>query len=321
MEGLINSPATLDTGYVIEGSKGLRKSASVDPKVIEKKEAILNKAFQSSYGISKLAAALQEPVKRYMDMKAIGRQLLVTDQKAQGELAYFDLDIDQYVAVTVGKNGASHKVYIGPQRVYVDYMEIGVVAKLPLSEIQWRKYDLLQRSIQRIRLGLGIKEDLIVLNAIDAASTTMNTPVASPAGLDLETLASAFEQLETWPIQGYAIVMNPHAIADMRSWNNTNVDEVARIQLRQTGYLGSIWGANMFVSRLVPVYQSGGHTYSTLYVVGEPNYLGYMPFWADSKVYASNTLDNFMVGFVGWEMFGVSVWNGRAVVKATFLVS
>lgn len=313
LEHVVNSPRQPDHVMVIEGKSGLSKKAAINRSVLEKKEQILEKAFSSSYGINKLAKALQEPVKRYMDMKPMGRQLVVTDQKGQGEIAYFDLDIDQFPAVVVGQNGATHKVYINAQRVILDYMEIGVVAKMPLSEITWRKYDMLQRALQRIKLGLGIKEDLLMLNALDATSGTMNTPVVSTE-FSLDALAQAFEQLETWPLMGWAIVMSPHAVADIRSWNNENVDEVARIQVRQTGYLGSIWGANMFISRLVPSTSSQ----STAYVTAAPEYLGYMPFWADSKVYASNTLDDFMVGFVGWEMFGLAIWNGRAVVKITF---
>ena len=135
-----------------------------------------------------------------------------------------------------------------------------------------------------------------------------------------QSFASAFEQIESWNLIGWGVVMNPHAVADIRQWVNANVDEVARIEIRQTGYLSNLWGANFFITKLVPVVNISGTNYSYIYVTAPPRFTGYMPFWADSEIYASNNMDDLQVGFVGWEMLGLAVWNPRSVVRIKFTV-
>jgi|GEM_PF-2464622 len=321
-------PSGLPQTIVVDGDKSskdtMTKKATLTKEEELKREALLEKAFSSQYGLQKLAQALQEPVRRYLDIYPIGRQLLFVEQKNEGEIAYYDLDLEMFPAISIARDGATRILYLKAERIFVDSFEIGVVAKVPLREMRWRKYNVLERAKERLRTSFGIKEDLIVFNALEGTANVVNPEIDATAGFTLPAVAKAFEQIEKHNLVGYSIVVNPHAIADLRSWTNANVDEVARIEIRQTGYLGQIFGANMFISRLVPVVKSGTNPtiyVSSAYATAHPQFIGVMPFWADSEIYASNNLDDFQVGFVGWEMLGVSLWNPRSVVKMKFNIA
>jgi len=318
--GEATSPGGLPQSIIVEGEKGLKdrvKKASLTKEEQLKREALLERAFSTSYGLAKLAQALHEPVKRYLDIYPIGRQLLVTEQKNEGEIAYFDLDLEMFPAIVLAKDGNTHLLYLSAERVFVDRLEIGVIVKFPLAEMRWRKYNVLERGKERLKHGLGIKEDLLVFSALNSTVGVMNTEVDAGTSLTPTALATGFESIERHNLIGWGVTMSPHAVADFRSWNNTNIDEVARIEIRQTGYLGQLWGANFFITRLVPVVSSE----TFVYVTAPPQYTGYMPFWADSEIYASNNLDDFMIGFIGWEMLGISVWNARSVCRVKFDIS
>lgn len=274
-------------------------------------EAALEKAFSSSYGLSKIAKALAEPIKLYLDQMAIGRQLVVIDQKNEGELAYYDFDIHQYpMAVSVAKDGNSHIVWIKADRTYVDYFVIAANAKFPLDELKWRRYNILERGKERLKQAIGIKEDLQLFRLLSAAA---KHDITAATGFRIDVMAEAMALLDQMNLIPYALVIHPYILSHFRKWKSAHVDEVARIEIRQTGYLGELFGVNLFISRILP-YDSQADTY-TCYLTTLPKYLGVMPFWADLEILASNNLDELAVGFLAWEMLGMQIWNPRGVVK------
>ncbi|MEM2153933.1 MAG: HK97-fold major capsid protein [Nitrososphaeria archaeon] len=308
----------------VVGDKGLKqtKIASISKEADLQREALLERAFFSQVGMQKLAQALVNPVKRFMDIHGVMRKVLVTEQKNQGELAYYDLDLEMIPAVEVGNAGSTHMVIFQAERRLLERMEIAINALIPLSELSWRKYDVLMRARDRVRQGLVIKEDTKLFSLLDSTIGTANPKVGNgTASLTLSDLAAGAETIERWNVPSYTFIMNYHAVADIRSWNNSTIDEVGRIEIRQTGFLGRLWGNNVIITPLVPVVTGAGGTKKTyVYTLSSPEFVGYAPFWVDTMILASNNIADLKLGFVGYEVLGMTIWNARGVAVIEFAI-
>jgi len=90
----------------------------------------------------------------------------------------------------------------------------------------------------------------------------------------------------------------------------TVLDQLALQEIRETGYLGNLWGADFYVSDQVQ--------HGTMYIMTTPKFLAWMPFRRDTQVIPADDPDNTWLGFVGYELLGMTVFNSRGVTKLTF---
>jgi len=70
--------------------------------------------------------------------------------------------------------------------------------------------------------------------------------------------------------------MSAYGTRDIRSWEWTVLDQLALQEIRETGYLGNLWGADFYVSDQV--------AYGTMYIMTSPKFLAWMPFRRDTQV-------------------------------------
>lgn len=285
-----------------------------------RKEAALARALQSEAGLRKIAANMANPVRQRLDYKGIFRKFCVVEQMPDGVPLIFDRDLPQVPAVKVGKFSTTRQVEMRGTRVELTPFEIVARPKIPYSELYNRRYRALDRAKDRLIEGMELREDLIGFALFEAAFTIGTAITTGPfigptlintAGpLDRDPLAQVFTQLEKNRLVVSAVLMSPFGTQGIRRLDFQNLDQVGMQEVRETGYLGSIWGADFYVSDQV--------TAGTAYALTTPKFLAWMPLRKDVDVIPADDPDNLRLGFVGYELIGLTVHNAFGVGKLTF---
>jgi len=285
-----------------------------------RKEAALARALQSEAGLRKIAANMANPVRQRLDYKGIFRKFCVVEQMPDGVPLIFDRDLPQVPAVKIGKFSTTRQVEMRGTRVELTPFELVARPKIPYSELYNRRYRALDRAKDRLIEGMELREDLIGFGLLEAAfaigSAITTGPFIGPtlintAGpLDRDPLAQVFTQLEKNRLVVSSVLMSPFGTQGIRRLDFQNLDQVGMQEIRETGYLGSIWGADFYVSDQVAA--------GTAYALTTPKFLAWMPLRKDVDVIPADDPDNLRLGFVGYELIGLTVHNAFGVGKLTF---
>jgi len=286
-----------------------------DGKKLLRAEAALERALRSKDGISRVAAAMSNPVKRMLDYKAIFRQLVVVETNyPQGHPLTYDKDLEAYPAIKIGPTATSRFVDAIPERMTLDEFEIVSRVKVPYKELYTRKYKVLNRAKERLAEGVGIREDILGFSLLESAAnfggTYGNTPINEATALSKGSLARAFAQIKNRRLQPKSILVNPIGTSGIQRWGWTEVDQDGIKEIRQSGYLGNLWGASFFESDLTATNKA--------YVLADPEFLGWMPIRKDTEITGADDPDNIRLGFVAYELLGLAITNVSAVASVTY---
>jgi len=302
-----------------------KKTASVS-KVNDLLQKVASTPAGRQAVINKIAKYLAEPLRMFLDVNGIARNFFVRDNKNEGELAYYDIDLFPLTnAMTLGVDGNPIINWVAPRRFFVNHFIIGNIAKVHFHSMKWYRYDVITRAKDRLKESLMYKEDMIFFKLATAAADAGSNLIdySSVGEITPTAIGEMMTRLEVVPLQPYALIFHPVANATIRSWVSGNlgyytIDEVGRVEVRTTGFLGTLFGINMFITKLAPVWKESDTVKYTAHLLTAPEYFGVMPMWADTEIYASNNMDLFAVGFVAWEMLGMGIWNPRATVAGVF---
>lgn len=273
------------------------------------KEAALSRVMQSEMGLRKIAANMANPVRQRLDYKGIFRKFAVVEQMPDGVPLIFDRDLPEVPALKIGKGGSVRQVEMKGRRVELEPFEIAARPKIPYKELYVRRFRALDRAKDRLIEGMELREDLIGFGLIEAASALTNTPIASGTFMDRDHLARAFTEVEKHRLIVGSILMSPYGTQGLRRWLFQELDQVGMQEVRESGYLGSMWGADFYVSDQI--------TAGTLYILTTPKFLAWMPIRKDVDVIPADDPDNLRLGMVGYELLGLTLHNSRGVEKMT----
>lgn len=281
-----------------------------------RKEAALARALETESGLRKIAANMANPVRQKLDYKGIFRKFAVVEQMPDGVPLIFDRDLPTVPAIKVGRFATTRMVEMKGTRVELDPFEIVARPKIPYSELYNRRYRALDRAKDRLIEGMELREDLIGFSLLDRATvigpTLTNGPVVQvTAGpLDRDPLAKAFTQVEKNRLVVAAVLMSPFGTQGIRRLDFQNLDQVGMQEVRETGYLGQMWGADFYVSDQV--------TAGTAFILTTPKFLAWIPIRKDVDVIPADDPDNLRLGFVGYELIGMTVHNAFGVGRLNF---
>jgi hypothetical protein len=275
-----------------------------------RKEADLQAAMKSPTGLHKIAANLASPVRKYLDYIGIYRKFSVTEGWPDGMPIIYDNDIEEFTAVKIGYNGTTRIIEVEVERTELEPFEIVVKPKVPYAELYKRLYQVMKRVKERLEQGMALREDLYGFSLLESASQRVNTTITITTYLTKDALAKAFSQVERWRLRVKSILMSPFGMQGIRRWDYLTIDNVAREEIRKSGYLGSIWDADIYVNDQV--------TAGTFYIISEPEFTAWTPIRRDVDVIPADLPDQLLLGFVGYELLAMTVHNGKAVAKGTF---
>lgn len=277
------------------------------------KDNLISKAILTQEGKLALAQAMANPIRRNLDYQGIARRVLVLDPLPQGALPVYDRDID-VAAVIVSSNGTAPESRVFSERITVPEFEVVCNPTVRIHEVRTRRFNVIDRAVQKARQEIMGQEDANIFAALDRAAGVENTFTdIADAGLTKRDLSEIKVSVDRWDLVTTKFFMNIVEFNDILNWgsgggqgaNGGDVDPVTQREILQTGVYGRIWGADILVSKIVPV--------GTVYGCADPDFVGVMPVRQDVEVLPADEPRQLKLGWVVNEIIGVGIVNPRAV--------
>lgn len=276
------------------------------------KERAIEKLLLTPEGKMKLAASMQNPLRERLDYEGVFRRAAVVDPLPQGALPYYDRDVD-VPAIVIGEEGQTPETIVKGKRILVPLFELASNPKIPFTQIKERRYNLIDRAQDKAKQDIQASEDDLGFNALQVAAAQINPNTGLPfnavtpaaGSLDRDALADGFAEVEKHDLRVARLFMNARDYSDIRKFGRDQLDPVTQKSLLNTGLMAQIWGADIIVSRVVPI--------GTIFVCTEEKFLAVMPQRIDITVLPADDPDNRLIGWSIFEQIGIGVWNPRGV--------
>lgn len=262
-------------------------------------------------GRQALGAQMAVPIRTELDYVGTARKFFEIDVLAQGQIARYDRDIT-VPSYVVAKRGKVDEWVVEGDYVEPTTWEIFAPASIRLSQIQQRRFNILDRTQEKIRIQVQIQEDdqfLALLNTAAAANTTNNPIVTSTTGMDKAFLNDLTATIMDKDLPCYGLLMRFDSFKDIRAWDNTDLDPVTMREIQESGLYGAIWGIDLIVSRRVRQGQ--------VYAIAEPRFFGVMPIRTELILMPDDSPREASIGFVGYIEEGQSILNANGLAKGT----
>lgn len=279
----------------------------------QRMEASLKK-LMASKGFRAVAASLSNPVKLSLDIKGTARKVYVLNKNIEnGMPIFYETDLHRFPAVISARGAGTYGLDVNVQKVFLLEKTFQTKLFVPREYLYTRTYDVWARARERIVEGLAIREDLELYGlASVAANSGLGHPAVTTAGrLDLSTISRAKALIRDYNIPVSALVINPSGEKGIENTNRLNIDEKGMQEIRETGFLGNIYGIGNIVQTVLT--KPG-----TALLFGNPELFGQYYIRADSLVDEIPALERQRLGFVAYHMFAVAIHNAKAVVEIQF---
>lgn len=282
-----------------------------DKQSNEHKQAVIGKYITSGEGRQKIASSMQGPLRERRDYSAVGRKTFEVELLPDGALPLYDKDIEVR-AFAVSEEGESIVGTSRGTRVMFPLFELAANPEIPLSQLKERRFDLVERSMNLGKAQIQAAEDTRVFDVLDALGTKgfagdgLNNPVVSTtAPIAPSAFIDAFAEIEQYDNRVARIFMNAKDFADLRKWGRDILDVETQQTLLRTGLMATLHGAQIICSRIVEA--------GTIYVCGEPEFLGRMPVRTELTVLSADDAKARRIGFSIFEMLGIGAFNPKAL--------
>ena len=263
----------------------------------------------SSLRCNKLQMAV--PIRQQLDFVGTARKFMEIDVLAQGQIIRYDVDIvSQVNAYVVAKRGAVDEVNVEGGYVSPPTWEIFTDANIRLSEIQQRRFNILDRIQESLKISIQVAEDQEFIALINTATLNNTGSVAnqsSTAGNSKTFLNNISASIMDFDIPQYAFLMRFKSFSDIRIWSTKDLDPVSIREVLETGLYGSIWGIDLIVNRLI---QPG-----SVYGLAEPRFFGVMPVRTELILMPDDSPKQASIGYVGYEEIGMANLVPNAVAR------
>ena len=277
------------------------------------KAKLISDYIGSAAGRAKLAASMTQPLRLRRDYMAVGRKTFLVEQLPDGALPIYDKDPD-VTAFVVGEEGENIIAVTKPRRVIFPLFEIASNPEIPLTQIKERRFDLISRAQDLARAQIQAAEDERVFATLDAVAVNgfdslgnVNADIPVVAPISGDVLADAFSLIERHDLRVARVFMNARDYADLRKFGRDILDIESQRDLLKTGLMATLWGAQIIVSRLVPV--------GTVYVACEPENFGRMPVRTELTVLSADDPKARTIGFSVFENIGIGCFNPRGLTR------
>lgn len=271
------------------------------------KEKVLASLLSTPQGRQKLAQSMQLPLRRRLDYMAVGRKALMVEELPPGALPFYDRD-PSVKAYVVSEQGTTPEEVVTGTRFLVPMKEIATNPKVPFTQIKERRFSIIERVQELARIDIQTVEDEGIFNTFEAASDENDNATITVTGtLTRDALADAFSEVERHDLRIARLFMNARTFGDIRKFGRDQLDPVHQQALLETGLMGTWWGAQVIVSRIVPE--------DTVYVCTLPEFLGVFPIRIDLTVLPADDPASRMVGWSVFEEVGQAVHNANGLTK------
>lgn len=268
-------------------------------------------ALQTEEGRRVIGAQMAVPIRTQLDYQGVARKFFEIDVLKPGEIARYDRDVDSFATVMSKRGEVIQYIFEGTY-VEPETWEIFAPWSVRLSELNKRRFNVLDRGQQKMRISMQEQEDtefLALAEATVTANTTNNSITTSTDGVTPDFLNELSTEVQKWDLPAAYFLMNFEDYKDLRAWDNSQLDEVSRREIIETGIRGNLWGIDIITSRKV--------TAGTIYCLTEPRFFGVIPVRQDVMVMPDDVPRQARIGYVGYEEIGMSCFNSNGIAKGT----
>lgn len=273
----------------------------------ELKQQIIGDYIKTAGGRAKLAASMTQPLRLRRDYTSVGRKTFLVEQLPDGALPIYDKDAN-VTAYVVGEEGQNILAIQKPRRVIFPLFEISSNPEIPLTQVKERRFDLIERSQDLAKAEIQAEEDTRVFEILDAVAVSgfdnigaTNADIPATAPLTPADLADAFASIERHDLRVARVFANALDYSDIRKWGRDVLDIETQATLLKTGLMGTVWGAQIIVSRRVPT--------GYIYICAEPEFFGRIPVRTELTVLSADDPRNRTIGFSCFENLGIGCHN------------
>lgn len=284
----------------------------------ELKHQLIGEHIKTAAGRAKLAASMIQPLRTRRDYTSVARKAFLVEQLPDGAMPLYDKDAN-VTAFVVGDEGENIIAVQKPKRVAFPLFEIASNPEIPLTQIKERRFDLIERAQDLAKAQIQAAEDTRAFDVIDAVCENgfdnmgspeyVNAPVevaiADEGSLQPANFIDAFAAVEDHDLRVARVFMSAKNFADLRKWGRDVLDIETQATLLKTGLLGTIWGAQVIVSRIVPK--------NKVFVCAEPEFFGRIPVRTEMTVLSADDPKTRRIGFSVFENIGIGCHNPLAV--------
>jgi len=302
---------------IIEDNANSSNTIAGRPSFSEtQRDDMIKRALLTNEGKIALGQAMALPIRRNLDYAGVARRALVVDPLPTGALPVYERDID-VSAVVVSSNGSAPESVVRGDRVTVPEFEIVSNPTVRIREVRQRRFNVIERAVQKARQEIQANEDANVFASLDFAGDAAfggeNTAQdIADAGLARRDLVQLTIQVDRWDLVTTKFFMNIVEFAEIRLWSSQNggtvaaeVDPVTHREILQTGLYARIFGADIIVSKIV--------TPGTVFALADPEFVGIMPVRQDIEVMPADEPKRLSLGWVVSEIIGIGIVNARGV--------
>ena len=277
---------------------------------------LIGSLIQTKQGRAKIAAAIGPELRRRRDYLAVGRKAFHVDELPPGTNAIYDFDVDVR-GWLISEEGQAPEEQQRPKRVLVKTQEIVSRPKVSFAQIRERRYDIVNRVIEKAKAEVLLQEDGKIFSLMQQAgegsnvdNEYYNAPIAMNGPLSQASLASALGEIVRHDIPQGFIFVNPQRQVDFTTWTDSTFDRQTQREVLTSGVLGYVYNMAVIQSRLVPL--------DKVWVTAVKEFTGIMPEKQALTTLSSDTVTDLSVGFVVFEEVGFYLWNSAAVVELTW---
>jgi HK97 family phage major capsid protein len=275
------------------------------------KHEVIGNLIRTASGRARLANSMIQPLRRRRDYTSVARKAFYVEQLPDGALPIYD-KYPLATAYVVGEEGENIVAVQKPKRVMFPLFEITSNPEIQITEVRARRFDLVERAVDLGKAEIQAEEDrktFAVMDALAADATNPNTTQTVTGNLTANALVDAFTNVERTDMRVAYVFMNAKDFGDLRKWDRDTLDMETQRVLLNTGLVGTVWGAKIIVSRIVPE--------GTVYVCGEPEFFGRIPVRIELTVVSADDPKNRLIGFSMFEHLGIGAYNPYALQKVT----
>ncbi len=277
------------------------------------RQQLIEQNMSTAQGRAMLASSMTQPLRSRRDYTSVCRKAFLVENLPQGALPIYDKDPD-VTAYVVGEEGESIVSVTKPRRVHVPLFEIASLPTIPLTQVQERRFDLIDRAQELGRVEIQAAEDERAFAVMDAVATNgydsvtgLNQTVSVVAPISSGVLADAFQEIEKHDLKVERIFINAADYADFRKFGRDILDPETQRVLLNSGIIGNLWQAAVISSRLVPA--------GTVYLTCSPEFFGRIPVRQDLTVLSADNPSARTIGFSMFENLGIACTNPRGLAR------
>lgn len=267
-------------------------------------------------GRARIASEATQPLRSRRDYYGVGRKTFLVEVLPDGAIPYYDKDPD-VAAFVISEEGDNIESVVKPRRVHVPLFEIASNPTIPLTQIKERRYDVIERTQDLARAQVQAVEDERVFAILDGVAVAgydslpgqLNPDQLVVAPISGAVLADAVSLVDRHDLRVTRIYMNARDYGDIRKWGRDILDPESQQVLLRTGLMGTLWGAQIIVSRLVPA--------GTVYVCADAEMFGRIPVRTELTVISADVPAKRQIGWSVFENLGIACHNPRGLARLT----